>query len=233
MSKLSPKILSFLAKKTSIREQSIRNSLSSIKKTMPNLTQNAAAQVFALKRGFSISQKLSRDDKSTLPNMELHRPVKINQSKKKRKSLARLVSFETEDKFLQAHIIEINKAYTARCYTATFILCRKIMENLLIEILRKKYPGSSQSDRLLYYNHNQGKFHDLKIIIKNLKLKARDFGPEKKQIELICKKSTEFKEDANDKTHSLFHIVKNKKEIDDKDPQTVLDLVENLMNKIS
>jgi len=234
MEKLNPKIIEILKEKTHLSDNSIRHNISMIKRDYPQCTSNAAGQILARKHGTTIMQKLDKEDKVSLPNMEIL-PEKIplkKQMPKRKERLFILVKYDTKDKYLKAHIDEINRAYTHKCYTSAFILCRKVIENLLVEVLRKKYPGKSKQERELYFNIDQGRIHDLKIIIKNLSNRASEFGPENKLVKLICEKSNKFKEDANDKTHSLYHIVEKKKEIDDKNPQSILDLIKVLLEKI-
>jgi len=43
-----------------------------------------------------------------------------------------IAKYDANDKLLKTHLEEINKTYTFGCYTATFILCRKVLENLII-----------------------------------------------------------------------------------------------------
>ena len=54
------------------------------------------------------------------------------------------------------------------------------------------------------------------------------FAPDDVLVKRIVKLCKEFKDDANDKTHSWYHLVSKKKELDDKDPQYILDLIEQL-----
>jgi len=235
MRNIDENILKKLKERTKMSEQTIRNCVSTIKKTKcPKATQNAAAQLFAQERGFSVYRSLKKEDKDTLPStMEIERPIKLtSKSKSPEKKIITFIGFKTTDPFLLAHLEEINRAYTFRCYTCVFIMCRKVIENLLIEILRKKYPGHSKQERELYYDFDKSRFLDLRVIIKNLDEKAIDFGPEKDLVKFICKKAEKFKEDANNKTHSLYHIVKDKKEIDERDSQMILDLISTLFNKI-
>ena len=142
MSKINLGILEVLTKKTKMSKQSVRNAVSTLKNTKcPRATQNAAAQLFAQSRGFSVAGKLTKEDRLTLPNsIEIEKPIKIKQIGKKspKKKIVELIRFETSDYFIKEHIKEINKTYTHGCYTSSFILCRKVFENLLIGIIRKK-----------------------------------------------------------------------------------------------
>ena len=123
---------------------------------------------------------------------------------------------------------EINKAYTCGCYTATFILCRKVLENLIIHhILKKKYPKNNLNHRQKYFHIKNGRHHFFNKLIDNLNSSSKDFLPEKSLVERICQLADGFRETANEMTHSLYYIAK-KKEIDNKDFQELLDLIAQL-----
>ena len=119
------------------------------------------------------------------------------------------------------HIEEINRAYNAGCYTATYILSRKVIENLIIGLLKKKF--SKQPN--LYFDTGRGRFRDFSEILKNLSTSKKSFDPTiHKAIDRLVSKASAFKDEANDKTHSLFHIA-TKKELDDAGVEQILALV--------
>lgn len=103
---------------------------------------------------------------------------------------------------------------------------RKVLENLIVEILRKKYPEDKQK----YYDFSRKRNHNFNILLKNLRNNSKDFGTECKAVERICQLADFFKETANEMTHSLYHIA-NKKEIDESRFQEILDLFKELSTK--
>ena len=228
--KLDPRILKKLVDKTAgkITEHSIRTALSRIRRKHPSLTLNAAAEVFAKKRNFSVARWLNDKDRETLKTVVIEK-IKIPSAKARRtKEIVKIASYDTDDKLLKAHLDEINKAYTFGCYTATFILCRKVLENLLVHhILRKKYPKKTREHRGKYYDFNRNRILDFNRLLTNLKASSNDFAPEKKLVERICQLAEGFKETANEMTHSLYHIA-TRKEIDNKNFQYILDLIGRL-----
>jgi len=225
---LDQKILEILKKKTNMKEQSIRNALSRIRSKHPSLTLNATAQVFARKRNFSVARWLNDKDRETLKTIVVEK-IKIPSTKARRKKeIIKIASYETDDKLLGKHIEEINKAYTCGCYTATFILCRKVLENLIVHhILRKKYPEDTEEHRSKYFDFNRNRNLDFNKLLANLRASSNDFIPENKLVERICQLADGFKETANEMTHSLYHIAK-RREIDNKDFQELLDLIATL-----
>ncbi len=199
-----------------------------IRRKYPSLTLNAASEVFAQKRGFSVSRYLTEKDRETLKTLTIQK-IKVPSTKiKQKKKIVKIASYDINDKFLQALIQEINRCYTSGCYTATFVMCRKMLENLLVnQILRKKYPLSSQQHRSKFWDFDRNRILDFSKILYNLRNSSTDFFTEKPLVERICQLSDGFKEKANDMTHSRYHIA-TKKEIDEKNFQHLLDLIKNL-----
>lgn len=214
-------------------EQSIRNALSKIRREHPSLTLNAAAQVFAGMRKSSIARWLKPEDRETLKTIKVEK-IKIPITKaRRRKKIIEIAAYETDDKLLKAHLNEINKAYTCGCYTATFILCRKVLENLIVHhILKKKYPRRTKQHRSKYFDFSKRRYLNFNKLLANLRDSSDDFVPEQKLVQRICQLADGFKETANDMTHSLYHVAK-KKEIDDKDFQELLDMIARLQKSVT
>jgi hypothetical protein len=148
------------------------------------------------------------------------------------RTIIQFAKYEPSDKFLKAHLDEINKTYTYGCYTATFILCRKVLENLIIHhILKKKYPTNSPEHRQKY-SAPRGRFHDFGKILSNLRESAPDFNSEKRLVERICQLCEGFKETANDMAHSRYHIAR-KNELDEKGYQEILDQIAELEKSLN
>lgn len=228
--KLNPKILLKFKKKFPEKtNNAIQVKLSKLSRKH-NVPLNASAEVWAKEEGFSVWGLLNDKDKESLGNktfqtINIKTKTKVNPNK----NTVSFVNYETSNKFLKEHIEEINRCYTFHCYTAAFILTRKIIENLIMEIVKKKFPENS--DKELYLNFSTGHIRDLSELIKNLRNKSSSFDPdEKKLIQRILSLSENFKNDANDKTHSLYHICK-KKELDDSNPQQILDLIKEVFEK--
>lgn len=232
--RLKPEILKHLKKKLGYKSESIQVQLSLLKRKYSGLTLNAAAQVYALKHNISILPKLSEKDKSSLNQANLSmiskREIQVPKSKKGLKTKIFLV-YNTVDRFVKKHIEEINNAYSAKCYTATYILCRKVIENLIIEILKKQFPHSSK--RNLYEDTTNHRFLDFSVVLDNLFKQRTQFSiTAKDAIERLKQTATPFRKDANSKTHSLFHIA-SKTELDNADVQTIFELIVRIRKEIS
>ena len=142
--------------------------------------------------------------------------------------IIQLLKYKTTDPFRNGHIEEINRAYTYKCYTSVFILCRKVVENMIIDILRIKFPENNKQNKELYFDTAQSRFKDFSIILKNFKARASDFGTDKKLVERIYDLAIPLKDKANDKAHSWFHLVRKPREIEDLDMQNLIDLITRL-----
>ena len=79
---------------------------------------------------------------------------------------------------------------------------------------------------------NQSRTKDLSGILKNFEKESSKFASDDELVKRIVK-LCKFKNDSNDKTHSWNHLISNKKELDDKNPQYILDLIEQLSKNVS
>jgi len=228
-STLNPKIVEKLSAKLNLQPSTVRQQISTLKQKYPNCTSNAAAQILAASKGLTVMQQLASDDRATLPNLEPVRDsVKVNVKRPKSKlKLETLISYDTTDHFVRDHVEELNRAYTHRVYTAAYILLRKIIENLIVDILKQKYPAKNSKQNLeLYWDIAKRRFKDFSIILRNLYDKRAEFGPDQsKAIERVYQLAKRFKDEANDKTHSWYHIVRNKHELLDLQPQDMIELI--------
>lgn len=231
MKKLKRDIIDYLSTKLHKSEATIRKNISLKKRDYPSCTSNAVGQIYAREYGLSVLGKLDSEDKKSLPNLRISKPIVITRKRVSRKKeiIKKIVDYETDDYFKKSHVQEVNKAYSKGCYTAVYILSRKIIENLVIDILRQKFPPISKTNKELYYNTHKGRYKDFSIILRNLYDKRTSFAiDDKKIIERLHDKIKNLKKNANDQTHSWFYVVKRKTEVDDIDLQTVIELIKKL-----
>lgn len=145
---------------------------------------------------------------------------------------ADLIKYVTDDSFKKGHIDEINKAYKYGCYTCVFVLLRKIIENLIIDILKHRFPPTNKDNKELYFDVNQGRNKDFGMILKNLYSKRKEFDHEEKLVEKIYNTSLRLKDESNDKVHYWFHLVQDPKEVDNLSPQGLIDMITTLEKHI-
>ncbi|MDO8528375.1 MAG: hypothetical protein Q7S06_00600 [Nanoarchaeota archaeon] len=229
--KLNPKILLKLKKKFPKKtENNIHVTLSKLSRDH-RVPLNAAAEIWAKREGFSVWGLLDDKDRDSLKDKNIQVIKTKVSSHQKSKNIPSFITYPTGNKFLKAHIEEINRCYHAHGYTASFIIIRKVIENLIVEIIKKKFPNKTKQDKEIYLNFDTGHTRDLSEIIDNLRKKSTSFDPDEKQlVQRILSLSEKFKNDANDKTHSLYHI-SSKKELDDSNPQQILDLIKEFFEE--
>lgn len=228
---LSKEIIRILSKKLNKSEGTIRVEISKLRTSkFHGAPLNSVAHIYAQQHGTSVYQKLSKDEKAAIPNHEIvkNSPKLEAKTPKKRETSFEFVKYETSDHFVKGHFKEINRAYNSKCFTSTFILARKIVENFIIGILMTKYPEKTLANKELYYDTSRGRFRDFSVLLDTLKSKKNDFGTKKEIVERLHTKAKSLKDDANDKTHSLYHLVEGKEEIDNLNFQTIIELIKQL-----
>lgn len=230
MKRLNSAIVSYLAEKLNKSQSTVKKDISILKGNHGSCNSNAVAQIYAKQHGLSVLKKLDAEDRSFLPNLDIKAPVVVQQKKRiQKEKILIFVDYDSKDYFIKEHIQEVNRAYTKNCYTCVNILVRKIIENLIIDILRTKYPPTSLSNKQLYFNTTRKRYLDFSKIIENLYDNRADFGiDDKKIIERLSPLVTQLKDNANDKTHSWYFIVKTRKELDDLNINTVIELIKKL-----
>jgi hypothetical protein len=108
---------------------------------------------------------------------------------------------------------EINILYDNNRCISVCLLLRKLFENLIIDILRKRY-GAKQIN--LFYNPSKGMFQSFSVLLDNLNTKIDDFKYIDPNFnEEMIKKIDFYREKGNSSAHSISADI-TKKEIDDR-----------------
>jgi hypothetical protein len=97
-------------------------------------------------------------------------------------------------------LYEIDLCFTYQAYSASIVLIRKLVENLIVDLLRRKF-GMTEVD--LFYLTSQNRFRNLSELILNLRAKILDFGPyglDKKHLAMLEK----LREEGNSVAHSII-----------------------------
>ncbi|TKX84621.1 hypothetical protein EXE43_17910 [Halorubrum sp. SS5] len=79
-----------------------------------------------------------------------------------------------DDEFYDSLVSNINRCYQADVNEATLVLTRKLVENLLIDLLRAKY-GHSDGNIELFYDTENRQFRRFSRLIDNLETNIHDF----------------------------------------------------------
>ncbi len=117
------------------------------------------------------------------------------------------------DDFYKELISKINMSYQFGLYTCTLVLIRKLVENLIIDILRNTF-GLQQVE--LFYDKDHGRFRMLSELIKNFRKYKDIYKAIVRDIDDIIKRIEELRPYANSSAHSIEDELKvTKKELDE------------------
>lgn len=130
-------------------------------------------------------------------------PIQILTSVRK---LPKYLDIEFNEYFYNNLRDEINSTYKFGMFTSTMFLSRKLLENLVIDILRKKFPASTSGNLDLYFNSTQRRFNDFTILLKNLEDKKEEFGVDKDIVAEFISLIKPFRPRANSNAHSIIII---------------------------
>ena len=113
------------------------------------------------------------------------------------------------DDFYRELVAEVNQCYRVALYSAQLVLMRKLLENLVLDVLRRKY-GTSQED--LYYRSNKRRFLEFASLIDNLEKKLGDFASVSPGLDSTAiQKLQVFRADGNRSAHTIdTHVPRTK-----------------------
>lgn len=105
------------------------------------------------------------------------------------------------DDFYKKLIEEINIQYIYKRPMPLSILIRKLFENFIIDIFRKKY---GTKDLSLYYDTSKRRFHDFSVLLKYFESKKADFHHISPNIDTkFIQELNEYREYGNSGAHSI------------------------------
>jgi hypothetical protein len=126
--------------------------------------------------------------------------------------LSNLIDQDFNNVFYNELRDEINKAYQMRLFTSVMLLSRKLFENLIIEILRMKYPPNIPGNLEIYYLVKDQKFQNFTILLMNIEERKSEFTVDEHLINEIISLIKPFRKGANANAHSII-IVSDEKDI--------------------
>lgn len=107
------------------------------------------------------------------------------------------------EEFYETLIRDINKCYRIGVDDATFVLTRKLLENLVIDLLRRQY-GDTKSGVELFYNLENGQFRKFSNLLENLEDNIGDFEHFSNRIDRsLVSEVDKFRDSANSEAHSV------------------------------
>lgn len=138
-----------------------------------------------------------------------------------------LITSQSSDPFYKDLELEINISWRLGLFSSTLVLSRKYIENLIIDLLRNKYPVSNNTLNI-YFNDKQNRFHDFSYLLENLKQRKSDFKPDVGSIEKLLILVNPFKTVADATVHSIIENPEENDIIKLKIPQ-IISILEKLL----
>lgn len=159
-------------------------------------------------------------------------------SKKKRKSTKKPEKIETEELLAFSNSYpwvfysplenEINACYSAKLFNACLLLSRKIIENLIYNLLRVKFSKNIQ----LRWNTNKNRPHDFAVLVDNLVQTKHLFDQEGQTfIDKFANLCKPFRRCANSKAHNIMEYVERKEEIDNLKIPEMIQILLNIIGR--
>ncbi|MFA5860668.1 MAG: hypothetical protein WDA16_03140 [Candidatus Thermoplasmatota archaeon] len=111
------------------------------------------------------------------------------------------------DDFYRDLVELINRCYRTGLYSPQLILMRKLAENLVIDVLRRKYGAKELG---LYYDASKKRFVDFSVLITNIESKLSDFAATATGLDKsFVTKLHKFRTTGNSNAHSIdVHVKK-------------------------
>lgn len=110
---------------------------------------------------------------------------------------------DIDEEYYETLIRDINKCYRIGVDDATFVLTRKLLENLVIDLLRRRY-GDTKSGVELFYNLNNRQFQKFSKLLENLEDNLVDFEHFSNRMDSdLISEMNEFRDSANSEAHSV------------------------------
>jgi hypothetical protein len=107
---------------------------------------------------------------------------------------------------------EINEAFSnPNLPNAVLVLARKLIENLVYNILQYKFDGPRIG---LYYDTNHRRAHDFSILLDNLANHKSEFDMDlQDDIDKFLESADPFRRDANSKAHKIMEYLESMRQI--------------------
>jgi len=160
-------------------------------------------------------------------------------SRKKKKGLKKTEKIESEELlafsnnypwvFYRPLEKEINACYSTKLFNSCLLLSRKMIENLIYNLLGITFPRDGE----LRWNTSKNRPHDFAVLIDQLEQKINQFSAEEQSfIEKFLRLCKPFRRYANSKAHNIMEYIERKDEIDNMKIPEMIQILLNLIRKI-
>lgn len=124
---------------------------------------------------------------------------------------------------------EINDCYAAGLPNATLVLSRKLVENLVYNILETKYPR----DRPLWWDINHNSPNHFSHLSDTLEMKKKEFVYDQRELlEKLLELLGPFRREANLKTHRMMNYLESKDELGRLKTPEIVQVALKLLDKV-
>jgi hypothetical protein len=124
---------------------------------------------------------------------------------------------------------EINDCYAAGLPNATLVLSRKLVENLIYNILETKYPR----DRPLWWDINHNRPRDFSLLQDTLKIKKIEFVHDQRELlDKLLDLLEPFRTEANLKAHRIMNYLESKDELGRLKTPEIVQVALKLLDKV-
>lgn len=122
-----------------------------------------------------------------------------------KRRLNSVIDLDFDNDYFYNHLRdEINSAYKYGLFTSVSLLCRKMIQELVFEILRLRYPPNNIGNLEIYYNQQDNRQHDFTLLIKNLEDRNSEFGIDKDMVSQFVSLVKPFRPRSNSIAHSII-----------------------------
>lgn len=105
------------------------------------------------------------------------------------------------DDFYRELVNQINKCYRYKLFSVLRILVRKLLENLVIDLLRKRY-GMQNVD--IFYDADRGRFHAFSYLLEQVENRLQDFQAISPSFDKdFIRTLQKYRETGNSNAHSI------------------------------
>jgi len=228
----NPKITDTTTREGIIHSEEFQDLMSFVKTSITGLFIDLRSEEESHKKKARKSPKIKKQEekkKKTISVAEILKPLEKESEKEK--------IIDVKGDYPQSFYIklegEINECYRFGLPNATFCLCRKIIENLIFNILEKKFLNKPE---VWWVKNEEEKFiqpKNLSPLIKSLKDNIKDFKPNNQRyIKKVLPFLEKIRNEVNPLLHNVYDYFDDKKELDKFKVNDIIQLLLNIWNNL-
>jgi hypothetical protein len=144
-----------------------------------------------------------------------------------------LIDIDFFDEHYNSIRTEINTCFKQGFYMASLELSKRLIHNLLIDLIRTNFPLAGEGHRSLYYNYQKEDFRDTRELLKALSDKKQDLNVNPEAIDYLIDLITPMEPKKKPESHSFGAIPKRENIQDLRIEETMEFIIEiiDFMNK--